>query len=155
MANKILVEMLSKSGENLGFKKAVLGTDGLATLGRGEHQRTFKVQTNSYIRHSKKGRNYVRWQEGSPNTLTLTETGDDPVITDVELDMVARNTFARDAYAASKAKGTSEKIQAIAMWVLIGVLILGAFVIANELGQLGDTVGRLVPTPTPSGTVRP
>lgn len=151
MSSKVLVEVLSPVGENLGFKKAVLGEDGIARLKRGKDQKSFIVRTDSQLFHRKKKRNYHRWVEGSAETLPRDAGEVDPVLTDVVLDMVAQNTFARDAMQAFR-KSNQEKIQTIVMWVLVGVLVLGFIYIGSSMDTISENVKLLAPTTSPVAT---
>lgn len=155
MASKVLVEVLSPVGENLGLKKAKLGENQMATLKRGKAEKSFIVRTDSQFFHKAKKRPYYRWVEGSAETLPRDAGEHDPVLTDTGLDLVAQNTFARDSMQAFR-KSSAEKIQAIVLWVLVGVLVLGFIYLGSSMDTLAENVKLLAPTtaPTPGG-VRP
>jgi hypothetical protein len=154
--SKALIEVLSPVGENLGLMRAKVDEEGLATIpglkNKDGSKPTFKLRPNSQFFHRKKKQPYYRWVRGTSESLPR-EAGDvEPIMTDTLLDMVAHNRFARDAMDALNGRHTAEKIQAIVLWVLVGVLVIGLLYIGSSIDQLGESIGKLAPTPTVTGS---
>lgn len=152
--SKALVEVLSPVGENLGLMRARVDEEGLATIpglkNKDGSKPTFKLRPNSQFFHSKKKRPYYRWVRGSSESLPR-EAGDlEPIMTDTLLDMVAHNRFARDAMDALNGRGNAAKLTTIAVWVLIGVIVLVGLYIGSGIDNANEQLAKLASTVTPT-----
>ena len=132
------MEVIGPTGDNEGWRKGALGGDNIVTLKRKAQEQgnpSFRVSQQDRVFHRKKKKYYVRWRRGSSEALPL-DANADTSLSDVGLDLIARNTIAKDVMLAFKQRSGAEKVQSYLLWAILVIQVIGVFYAGTKLNEV-------------------